>query len=365
MVIKMLIYELINKENMNTAIKIQNTLFPNYKADINYIEFVNGITNNLYYIVKKQNEELGIYGLYEVPSDSSSAWLGWFGVLEKFRKKGYGREIINHFENEAREKGYKFARFYTDKEDNDAAISFYTKLGYSFEDYSNEDDPAGYDYPLLIGSKSLCDESLIPWNNRNIEITSQIYKQNGYAPKLLETRNLDDVTLLYEKCFLNNHYFLEQFKGKNLKEIMDTLFREMFDFCIKEKKSFGLFDGQKLIGFYLCFDFYKAKEENIREFNNIFTCDYDNYDYPYKEEFHSKVDKLKKPIMYLLALCIDSDYRGKGLSNLLLNNYIIDNYNYTLISDVTSEILFKSLTKKKFKSFLIDDDYYLFVKEKK
>ena len=66
---------------------------------------------------------------------------------------------------------------YTDAENNDAAIAFYKSNGYSYESYQNPEDPACVKYKVLIFSKALTYEELVPWNNRSIHLTEQIAKQ--------------------------------------------------------------------------------------------------------------------------------------------------------------------------------------------
>ena len=81
------------------------------------------------------------------------------------------------------EKGYRFARLYTDVENNDVAIAFYKANGYTAEKYDNPDDPVSEKYKMLIFSKSLSKEKLVPWYNRNIHLTGQIVKQEKYSSK--------------------------------------------------------------------------------------------------------------------------------------------------------------------------------------
>ena len=77
----------------------------------------------------------------------------------------------------AASRGYRFARIYTDAENNDAAIAFYKSNGYSCENYQNPEDPVCVKYKVLIFSKALTSEELVPWNNRSIHLTEQIAKQ--------------------------------------------------------------------------------------------------------------------------------------------------------------------------------------------
>ncbi len=173
----MLLYYEITSENLDIAMDIQNTIFPDYSAKVNYIEAIEGITNNKYYLLTNGKDYVGVIGIYTCIIDPESAWLGWFGILEKYRNKGYGREALLIFEKMARERGCRYARLYTDKYDNELALRFYRLNDYIFEDYVNEEDSASLNYPILIGSKALDGSKVEPWNDRSIELTEQIEKQ--------------------------------------------------------------------------------------------------------------------------------------------------------------------------------------------
>lgn len=69
-------------------------------------------------------------GIFIMPQEPVSAWLGWFGILEKYRRRGYGSLALEMFEAEARKRGYLFARLYTGRFHNDAAKAFYEINGY-------------------------------------------------------------------------------------------------------------------------------------------------------------------------------------------------------------------------------------------
>lgn len=354
----------LNQNNIQIAIEIQNTIFPTHDASQNYRDAVDGITDYKYCLLyDDENGYVGVSGLYSLENDPESAWLGWFGILGQYRRNHYGSEAMRLFEKRAKDLGYKYCRFYTDRDDNDVAIGFYKANGYVLEEYDNASDPSCFDYPILIGTKSIYDEPVKPWGNRDIGLTKQIFKQIGFIPTVLTLANLDEVTALYEDCFLDNHYFLEQFKGMDLKAIMDYSFRDMFAYCLTKGYSYGVFVDKKLVGISLCFDFYELKQKDPRQFNNVFTSDYDNSDYPYQKEFHDKVATLKKPILYIMAIAVDKSMRGKGIARILVDNAIISYPNYTIMSDVTSKTLLRIFTNKRFESSIIDDDYYLVYRE--
>ena len=170
-------FKLITEQDLDCIIKIQHEIFPKYSAKINYIESISGITNNEYYIVYLNNIPIGITGIYTYPIDPESAWLGWFGIREPYRCKGYGSKVIQHFEYLAKTRGFKYVRLYTDKNNNFTAINFYKANGYTYEDYNNENDYLAKKYPTIIFSKSLGDYPLVRWNNRNINLTDQLKKE--------------------------------------------------------------------------------------------------------------------------------------------------------------------------------------------
>lgn len=173
----MITFEKITSNNLATAIKIQSELFPKYSAAQNYKESIEENSNYEYFILKLDEQIIGIIGIYHYPQYPDSAWLGWFGIKKNYRRKKYGTQALKMFEEYARIKGFKFARLYTDKFNNDTAISFYISNEYISEDYSNDNDPAHKKYPILIFSKSLTDQPLELWNNKNIHLTEQIEKQ--------------------------------------------------------------------------------------------------------------------------------------------------------------------------------------------
>lgn len=179
--------ERITENNIHYAVSIQEELFPGESARTNYEESLLRETNYEYYLIYEEGFCVGIIGLYRYPEDDDSAWLGWFGIREGFRRRHLGSIALKMYEDMAVAKGYQFARLYTDTVNNDAAIAFYKANGYVCESYENMQDPACKKYPTLIFSKSLSPRELILWNNRNIHLTEQIAKQEKYNKYPKET----------------------------------------------------------------------------------------------------------------------------------------------------------------------------------
>ena len=165
--------EKVDENNIDIAIKVQNTIFPEESGAEDIRQSLNGGENNehkfkIYFLAKVDGKVVGITGLYAYKVYPKDAWLGWFGVLEEERRKGYATEIVNFTMQKAKEMGYQSLHLYTDEEDNKDAVKFYEKLGMQVEEYSNEEDNHFEISRTLIFSKSLTEKPLEMWNNKNL-----------------------------------------------------------------------------------------------------------------------------------------------------------------------------------------------------
>ena len=172
-------YVEITNNNLDLAVKIQNTIFPLEDGRQNYIE---GITKDPYrkemvnYIVYDKEIPIGVVGLYSYNEYPSDAWLSWFGVLQEYRQKGYGSKMFDFFEDLALEKGYKEIRVYTD-DAFDKAILLYEKKKMIKEFYHNELESEEINNSTIIYSKSLTKEKVEKWNNKFLGLTMQSEKE--------------------------------------------------------------------------------------------------------------------------------------------------------------------------------------------
>ena len=167
----MLKYIEITNDNIEFATKVQMKIFPNESA---YEHFKFTIERDLeyekYYLVYDKNTVIGVTGLYsnEDINITNSLWLGWFGVLEKFRSKGYGKQIlIDTIEMAKRlSKKYpiKYFRLYTSERDDKIAQPLYEKV-MDFKEYYNNPEDINYDGTCLIYTKGLNNNKPIYWNN--------------------------------------------------------------------------------------------------------------------------------------------------------------------------------------------------------
>lgn len=173
-------FEEVTKENLDLACSIQNEIFPKENARQNYIEQIENTHNQkelIYYIVYVGNIAVGITGIYSYYEYPTEGWLGWFGILEKYRHNGYGGKALDKTISLVKEKGYLNFRLYTGEEFK-SAHKLYSSRGMISEPYVNQEDIDGcYDMDIYIYSKSLDNKPIELWNNKNIHLKEQSEKE--------------------------------------------------------------------------------------------------------------------------------------------------------------------------------------------
>ncbi len=156
-------FELITKDNLLLATEIQLKIFNNVKCCA-YLHYLNSfICKKDYYIVYEKGEPIGITGLYvdEFTQEEGVVWLGWFGILPEFRKKGYGQKILEETILLAKDNGFSILRLYTEKE-NLSACRLYNKIMDICEDYTKESVVG-----CIVYSKALNNEKVKSFNNKS------------------------------------------------------------------------------------------------------------------------------------------------------------------------------------------------------
>lgn len=174
--------EKVSNENLDLAIEVQKTIFPNENgalnlkasADKRFIEDVYGKNYRKsvdFWICKnKDGEPIGITGIYSYVEYPNDAWCGWFGIMPNMQGKGYGRKLFSWTMEKAKEMGFENFRLYTDLEDNNVAAELYRKVGMIEEPYTAEDMG---DEKIVIFSKSLVSEIDEKFGNKNLFLLKQ------------------------------------------------------------------------------------------------------------------------------------------------------------------------------------------------
>ena len=115
-------------------------------------------------------EFIGMSGIYTEAIDPESAWLGWIGVMPSYRRERVATRMLNSFCQECRERGFKYARLYTN-ENNIPAREFYKFNGFTEEKYNGPTpDCVLTGGPIYIYSKSLYPQyECPPWADRHLD----------------------------------------------------------------------------------------------------------------------------------------------------------------------------------------------------
>ncbi|MBP3619815.1 MAG: GNAT family N-acetyltransferase [Clostridia bacterium] len=166
-------FDKIVKENLPLAIRIQHDIFPLedgspfliFSVEKRVVSHLNMLD---YWLAYENEKVVGIVGLYSYEEYPNEAWLGWFGVLENCRRKGFGKRIFDWAKNEAIKRGFENLRLYTDRVANAVAVKFYKKQGMIVEEYDNATDLHSAIGRTLICSISLAGNSVDKWRSKSI-----------------------------------------------------------------------------------------------------------------------------------------------------------------------------------------------------
>ena len=174
-------FKKIDLNNLELACKIQNEIFPEEDGRQNFIEQINNDSYRKeqdYYIVYYGEEPIGVTGIYSYHEYPENAWLGWFGILERYRHHGYGGIVLDKTIQLAKEKRYTKFRLYTD-EFAKSAHKLYKSREMIEELYDNSEDKDEYfDAKIYIYSLSLTDEPIDLWNNKILGLKEQGEKEH-------------------------------------------------------------------------------------------------------------------------------------------------------------------------------------------
>lgn len=109
-----LIYEKICVDNIVLASKIQYKIFPNSSAYQKYLEEIKDSCDlPINFLVYYNDIPISVVGLYDIPKYKDTIWLSWFGVLEEYRHKGFGFQILKDIIQIAKKYNKKFLRLFT------------------------------------------------------------------------------------------------------------------------------------------------------------------------------------------------------------------------------------------------------------
>ena len=185
----------ITKENIILATDIEMTIFPNFCGFNSYLRAYN--KGRPYWLVFDEGDNIiGISGIYEYPElgESQTAWLGWFGVLKKYRGYGYGRQILIETINRAKALGYNTLRLYSSKRQDlcPNAVEFYSKISSEYNGFIEDYGLEQKDIQRIVVSFSLDGHKINKWDNKPLFLEEdEKDEKDGYL-KYLSYKNKKD-----------------------------------------------------------------------------------------------------------------------------------------------------------------------------
>jgi GNAT superfamily N-acetyltransferase len=87
----------------------------------------------------KNKRVIGVTGIYTLSADEKdSAWLAYYCVDKRFRKKGYGTKLLDFIINLAKDMGKDYLKLYTSYNQNiKNAMNIYEKRGFKIDKIKN------------------------------------------------------------------------------------------------------------------------------------------------------------------------------------------------------------------------------------
>ena len=188
----------------------------------------------------------------------------------------------------------------------------------------------------------------------------------SHKPIEIKENRTNDVTNLFCKCFVNDHYYIEMFpqsqSERDRYEKMHSTFYDGINYCLKEGHCVGAVD-KSLIAYLLCFDYQKCIE-SPGSFCDVFGWNYSEA-LPYLHEVHDPIKALQGKTMYVLSIAVLPEYRRQGIASKMLDHIIKANRDCNIVADVSNEKTLPMYEKRGFKITKIKDRYYLVIKEAK
>lgn len=157
-------FQKLTKDNFKDAIKIKHLLFPESNSDEDYDKYFDDEVKANYYLIFFNNCPCATIGWYDFDNTEKEAFIGWFGVLPEYQRKGIGEKAVQFIIDEVKSLNYSYLRVYTDRVVNYASTVLYDKLFDLKEDYLYP-DKIGLTKNFVVYTKFLKDKHE-QWNNR-------------------------------------------------------------------------------------------------------------------------------------------------------------------------------------------------------
>ncbi|MBQ8641580.1 MAG: GNAT family N-acetyltransferase [Clostridia bacterium] len=181
----------------------------------------------------------------------------------------------------------------------------------------------------------------------------------------LSNRHTDIVMDLFVRCFYDDHYYAQLFPDpETRKNDMRSSFSGNISLCLAQGLSLGLWEGNELTAFLICFDYHKMLSEDEETFLGIFGGNpHEIASLPYYDAVHSRIADMECPVLFLLSIAVRPDRRRFGLASVLVDSLIHAHPDFGFAGDVSNEDSLEIYRKRHFQIYEIDTAYHLILRK--
>lgn len=178
----------------------------------------------------------------------------------------------------------------------------------------------------------------------------------------LEGRHMEPVMDLFCRCFQDDHFYKRAFPAEETRaRDMREAYGPSLLYCLEHGDCRGIWDGDTLTAFLLCFDYRKVRETDFDAFRRIFAGEAGGGGLPYSGALHDVVLGLPGQVLYLLSVAVRPACQNRGLGACLIDRILEDYPRHYLVSDVSNPESLSIYRRRNFSIREIERDYSLII----
>lgn len=167
--------------------------------------------------------------------------------------------------------------------------------------------------------------------------------------KRLDAKQCNAALELYAESCHNDRFFCKLFKTDDCYADIKKYFYTDVWTTIQVGNAYGAFAGKQLVGVLLGFDLQHWYNSYRKEFDHVFNFDNDEASYWF-ETVDTYFRTLDKRILYVYAICVDEQFRRKGVASMMIKELCSQfERNYSIVSDATNPVAMSMWFKNRFK----------------
>lgn len=174
----------------------------------------------------------------------------------------------------------------------------------------------------------------------------------------LRPEHQESVMDLFCQVFQDDAYYVGLMPDASTRQAKMRLhFSGPIAYCLRENMSLGLWDGGRLIGFLLCFD-YQGARGSEEVFENIFGSDRSNAPFQRADALIGEMNRMPGGTLFLLSVAVEPAWRQKGLAESMLDALMRRFPGRPVAGDVSNPLTVGMYEKRNFTVRELSAKYY-------